>query len=151
MYDPQERRPIIVAPGARGNLIRLLERTGAILLTCAVWFFFVRYIYEELTADAGATGHMMAYLCVILLLAAGTLLYWQVFNYLMYAKKERRKAYPSPSNEFAAALYGIEASALERLQSAREAALRAEGRRYYFILERGQKIRVASLEESESS
>lgn len=151
MYDPQNRRPIIVAPAARGNLVCLLERLGMFVLTGVVWFFFIRYIYEELTADAGATGQMLTYLSVALALAAGALLYWQVFNYLMYAKKGRRKAFPSPSKEKVAAIYGIEVPALDQLQSAREAALRAEDRRYYLVLEQEQKFRVAHLEKTESS
>lgn len=140
MYDPNEQYPIINVPENRRKLIYRVEWLVMFIATVAVWFYFIQYIFVELMAAWDMTKDMAAYLTFVFLSAMGILIYWQVFNYLMYAKKARRKAFPDPQKETVANLYGITVAELESLTVPIQITMYCRNEQYYLSVDAKKTI-----------
>lgn len=139
--DPEvyrEKYPIINIPEAQKKGRYLLERLIALLATAFIWILFCRYIADQLMASEQKTFAMMQNLLVVIVLALGILIYWQVFNIWMYGKKDRRKAFPAQSAAFVAGVYGITPAELAKIQTAREVTMRFKDEQYYLVTD--QKV-----------
>ena len=146
----KNKNPIIYAPERQNRVRYWAERIVSVLLTLAVWFFLLQYIYNQLFAAelAAKTTDIMEFLGLAVLIVLAVEGGWQFYNWFLYHGKERRKEFPQQPLEEVGKLYGISGERMEDLQQIqRVAVVLYDDNRYYYSIEGKELIEIVTLRE----
>lgn len=127
VYDARDRRGIV---------IRALESLTAFVLTAVMWFFLAKTLYIKLYVEANDSLEQIFFILFLSSMGAAAVLGgWQLYNWLRFHGKQRRKAFPAQPLDEVARIYGISKENMTRLQDTKESAsvVFRDGRYYYCI------------------
>lgn len=139
--------PVYSNKDQRHFIIRWGERIFAVVATFLVWYFIIENLYYKLTVEAGERLWTVIDIMILTFIITIILMsIWQLYNWLMFRNKKRRKGFPHQSLEHVGLLYGISGEDMWHLQDIRKAAVvEFENHRYYYKLDGGKSIEIKTL------
>lgn len=139
--------PVFEAGGKRHPVVRLLENLIAVFCTLVMWLFLILTLYNKLYVNANPQeGRVLLTICLAFGAAFLLLGLWQLYNWLRFHKKARRKEFPHQSLAEVGKLYGISGENMERLQEIRKVAVvEFKNHRYYYCIQGQEPIEIGML------
>ncbi len=149
--EKDKKTPVVYAPEHMSRLRYWAEKIIAFLLTLLVWFFLLRYIYDQLFAPefVSTTTDMMIFLAEAIVVVFVVAALWQFYNWARFHGKDRRKEFPEQPLDEVGELYGISGKDMGDLQQIqRVAVVLYEDNRYYYCVEEQPPIEIVALRET---
>lgn len=148
----KDKTPIIYAPENRSRWLHILEKLLAGIFTLVLWFWVLRYIYNQLfdATTVSKSVDMMIFLLIATVVIFLVEAFWQFYNWMLFHGKDRRREFPTQGLDEVGELYGISRDHMETLQEIQRAAVvRYEDNRYYYCIEGQDPIEIVMLRENQ--
>lgn len=146
-FHTEDASPIYDVKHKRHFLIRICEKLLSLICTIILWIFISQTLYNKLFIHANdSLQRTLVILALVIAASVLLLVLWQLYNWLRFRKKTRRKAFPQQSLAEVGKLYGISANNMERLQQIRNVAVvEFRDHRYYYCIAGETPIEIGML------
>ena len=139
--------PVYETRDSRHVMVRALEKLLAFLGTLLLWAFLLATLYYKLVVESNPQEEsVLRIICIALAGSVVILGLWQLYNWLRFRNKARRKEFRMQGLEEVGRLYGISGGNMLRLQEIRSlAVVEFKNHRYYYCTEGQDPIEIGML------